>query len=344
MKKYHVYGIGNALVDKEFQVEDSFFDEHNIEKGFMTLVSHEQQQQLLETLTNKVGITKKSGGGSAANTLYAISQFGGNAYFAGKVANDETGDFYVEQLGHHNIETNLGSNRDHGTTGRCLVMISPDAERTMHTYLGISEEVSVAEIDHEAIKDSEYVYIEGYLVTSASGKEAARELKRVAEEHGVKTAMTFSDPSMVEYFPEAVSEVIGTGVDLLFCNQQEAMLWTDAEDFSAACETLKQQAKQFVITRGAEGALLYDGMNFIEIDSHNVDAVDTNGAGDMFAGAFMFAITHHHDFETAGKLASLAAATTVSSFGPRLSAEEHQKILEQQGLANNLREFSDQEK
>jgi len=333
MKKYHVYGIGNALVDKEFEVEDSFFAQHDIEKGFMTLVTHEHQEQLLELLTDKVGLRKRSGGGSAANTLYALSQFGGNAYFAGKVANDETGNFYVEQLGHHNIETNLGEDRDHGTTGRCLVMISPDAERTMHTYLGVSEEVSVQDVHEDAIKASEYVYIEGYLVTSPSAKEAAKELKRVAEIHGVKTAMTFSDPSMVEYFTESVAEVIGDGVDLLFCNEKEAMLWTDAEDFETACKNLQSHAKQFVVTRGARGARLFDGSEYINVDAHNVQAVDTNGAGDMFAGAFLYAITHGHSFETAGKLASLASATTVSSFGPRLATEGHTEILKMLGLA-----------
>jgi sugar/nucleoside kinase (ribokinase family) len=333
MKKYHVYGIGNALVDKEFEVEDSFFEQYGIEKGFMTLVTQEHQEQLLELLSTGVGLKKRSGGGSAANTLYALSQFGGNAYFAGKVANDETGDFYVEQLGHHNIETNLGHGRDHGTTGRCLVMISPDAERTMHTYLGVSEQVSVQDVHEDAIKASEYVYIEGYLVTSPSAKEAAKELKRVAESHGVKTAMTFSDPSMVEYFTEAVAEVLGNGVDLLFCNEKEAMLWTDASDFGAACKLLQQHARQFVVTRGARGARLFDGSEYIDIDAHDVHAVDTNGAGDMFAGAFLYAITHGHDFETAGKLASLASATTVSSFGPRLPTEDHLTMLRHLNLA-----------
>lgn len=332
MKKYHVYGIGNALVDKEFEVEDSFFEQHDIEKGFMTLVTHEHQQQLLDLLTEKVGLKHRSGGGSAANTLYALSQFGGNAYFAGKVANDETGDFYVEQLGHHNIETNLGHERDNGTTGRCLVMISPDAERTMHTYLGVSEDVSVLDVHEDAIRASEYVYIEGYLVTSPSALAAAKELKRVAESHGVKTAMTFSDPSMVEYFTESVAEVLGDGVDLLFCNEKEAMLWTDAGEFDSACEDLKKHAKQFVVTRGARGARLYDGNDYFNIDAHDVKAVDTNGAGDMFAGAFLYAITHGHSFETAGKLASLASATTVSSFGPRLPTGDHTTILKKLGL------------
>lgn len=331
-KKYHVYGIGNALVDKEFEVDDSFFVEHGIEKGFMTLVSHEQQEKLLDILTVKAGLTKRSGGGSAANTLYALSQFGGRAYFAGKVANDETGDFYVQQLGHHNIETNLAAEREHGTTGRCLVMISPDAERTMHTYLGVSEQVSVAEIDPAAIASSEYVYIEGYLVTSPTARTAARELKRIAEQSGVKTAMTFSDPSMVEYFADGVNELVGDGVDLLFCNEKEAMLWTDAIDFESACEMLKSRARQFVVTRGARGARLFDGHRYIDIDSHKVEAVDTNGAGDMFAGAFLYGITHGHDFETAGRLASLASATTVSSFGPRLPTQAHLDILARMGL------------
>ncbi len=332
MKKYDVYGIGNALVDQEFEVEDDFFVEHDIEKGFMTLVTHEQQDQLQSLLYSKAGLKKRSGGGSAANTLYALSQFGGNAYFAGKVANDETGDFYVQQLGHHNIETNLGDERDQGTTGRCLVMISPDAERTMHTYLGVSEEVSVDEIDEEAISASKFVYIEGYLVTSPTAKAAAAELKRVAEKHGVKTAMTFSDPSMVEYFTGAVADVLGNGVDLLFCNEKEAMLWTDAGSFEQACKQLQSHARQFVVTRGAKGARLYDGNDYIDIASHEVDAVDTNGAGDMFAGAFLYAITQDHDFATAGRLASLASATTVSSFGPRLPTEEHVRILQQLGL------------
>jgi len=332
MKKYHVYGIGNALVDKEFEVDDQFFADHGIEKGFMTLVSHEQQDQLLQTLTDKAGLRKRSGGGSAANTLYALSQFGGRAYFAGKVANDETGDFYVEQLGHHNIETNLGVDRDHGTTGRCLVMVSPDAERTMHTYLGVSAEVSREAIDRDAIGSSEYVYIEGYLVTSPQAKEAVIELKQIARELGVKTAMTFSDPSMVEYFTDAVADVLGDGVDLLFCNEQEALLWTDEDDFTAACKKLQQHARQFAVTRGARGAVLYDGTDYVHIDAHNVKAIDTNGAGDMFAGAFLYAITAGHDFATAGTLASLASATTVTSFGPRLPTEDHLRILEQLGL------------
>jgi len=335
MARYDVYAVGNALVDKEFEVEDQFFADHTIEKGLMTLVDHDQQQQLLDLLTEKVGIRNRAGGGSAANTLYALSQFGGSAYLSCKVANDETGDFYLEQLGHHNIETNTDSQREIGTTGRCLVMISPDAERTMHTYLGVSENLSVQELDLDAARQSEYVYIEGYLVTSPTAKTAITDLKKFAEDNGVKTAMTFSDPSMVEYFKDNVNEVLGTGVDLLFCNEREALLWSGEDNLEAACEKMKSKASQFAITRGAAGALLFDGEKTIAIDAHPVKAVDTNGAGDMFAGAFMYALTQGKDFETAGRLASLASATTVSSFGPRLEADAHNQIKDAVLSKNN---------
>ncbi|MEX0617967.1 MAG: adenosine kinase [Pseudohongiellaceae bacterium] len=327
MKKYDVYGIGNALVDKEFEVEDEFFTAHGIEKGFMTLVSHERQEQLLELLTRKAGIRTQSGGGSAANTLYALSQFGGSAYFSGKVANDETGRFYIDQLGHHNIETNLLHRQQDGTTGRCLVMISPDAERTMHTYLGVSELVSCDEVNVDAIRQSSYVYIEGYLVTSPHAREAAIALKRHAEENGVATAMTFSDPSMVEYFTDGINEVLGSGVDLLFCNEKEAMLWSDTDTLEAACEKIREKARCFVITRGAKGALLFNGDKFCEIPPSPVKAIDTNGAGDIFAGAFLYGITHGMNFAQAGKLANLAAAKLITSFGPRLKPAQHTELL-----------------
>ncbi len=329
MTKYDVYGVGNALVDQEFEVDDGFFQENEIEKGLMTLVAHEQQQQLLNVLVDKYGVKKRAGGGSAANTLYALSQFGGSAYFSFKVANDETGDFYLQQLGHHNIQTNNNSQREGGTTGSCLVMISPDAERTMHTYLGVSETVSIKELDLEAVKASKYIYIEGYLVTSPSAKAAITELKLFAEQNDVKTAMTFSDPSMLEYFKDNVNDVLGTGVDLLFCNEREALLWSGKDTLEEACDVLKAKARQFAITRGAEGALLYDGRDYTNIAAHEVEAVDTNGAGDMFAGAFLYALTSGMDFAAAGKLASLASANVVSRFGPRLEAEMHQAIIEQ---------------
>ncbi|MGI9251775.1 MAG: adenosine kinase [Pseudohongiellaceae bacterium] len=329
MTKFDVYGIGNALVDKEFEVTDKFFADHAIEKGMMTLVDEAQQDKLLHALENNFALKSQAGGGSAANTLYALSQFGGNAFLSCRVANDENGDFYLSQLGTHNIETNTASQRGNGKTGRCLVMISPDAERTMLTYLGASGEISTHELDLQAAQNSRYVYLEGYLVTSPDAKAAVIQLKKFAEANGVNTAMTFSDPAMVEYFQSDVNDVLGDGVDLLFCNEREALIWSATDSLQEACTALKQKARRFAITRGSQGALLFDGQQFVDIAAHPVKAIDTNGAGDMFAGAFLYALTQQNDFPTAGKLASLAAATTVSHFGPRLPPEKHQHIIKQ---------------
>ena len=326
MAKYQVFGIGNALVDKEYEVEDSFFTEHGIEKGLMTLVDETQQASLLAALDQKYELKKQSGGGSAGNTLYAFSNFGGEAYYACKVANDDTGDYFLEQLGHHNIDTNV-ARREDGVSGRCVVMVSPDAERTMHTFLGVSAEFSRAELDYDSAKEAEYIYIEGYLVTSPPAKSAIIELKEFARKNGVKTAMTFSDPAMLEYFKDDVNDVLGDGVDLLFCNEREAMLWAGTDDFDAACESMKAKAGHFVITRGPNGALAWDGKEFINIAGNPARAIDTNGAGDLFAGAYLYGVTQGHSPATAGKLASRAASEVVTVYGPRLAPQRHEELL-----------------
>lgn len=330
MKNYHIYALGNALVDKEFEVEDDFFKHESIQKGLMTLVDGESQDTILERLMQRFGLKKRAGGGSAANTLYAASQFGANTFYSCKVANDDFGDFYLEELGTHNIDTNLKSIRsDDGVTGKCLVMVSPDAERTMLTYLGVSSDLTSNDIDKDALINSKYLYLEGYLVSSPAACKACVDAKAIAEEHGVLTAITLSDPGMVQFFRGGLEEMIGDGVDLLFANQIEALSWTGEETVEAAAAALKSIAKTFVITLGSKGALLFDGDKYIEIDPHQIAAVDSNGAGDMFAGAFLYGISNGLDFETSGRLASLSAATIVSQFGPRLPAEQHQDLLKQ---------------
>lgn len=327
MKTYHVYGIGAGLVDQEFEVTDDFFEHEKIQKGLMTLVDGESQDVLLKRLTQRFGIKKRAGGGSAANTIYAISQFGGNAFFSCKVSSDEVGDFYVQELGSLNIHTNLAKEREYGVTGKCLVMVSPDAERTMLTYLGISETLSEKDLNVEALIDSKWLYLEGYQVTSPTGRKACIEARKIAEANGVKTSLTLSDPAMVQFFRGGLEEMIGNGVDLLFANDVEAQAWSGKELMSEAIEELRKIAKVVVVTLGSKGAVVFDGKNHINIDPVKVKAVDTNGAGDMFAGAFLYAVATGKDYATAGKLASHAAGTTVSHFGPRLAPAEHKAIL-----------------
>ena len=323
--KYHIYGMGNALVDIVTEVSDQFVQEHAIEKGVMTLVDEARQHQLVEAI--HLPSSDMQCGGSAANTIIGAAQFGASCYYSCKVANDEMGDFYHEDLASNNVDTNLSPGaHEEGITGKCLVMTTPDAERTMHTYLGITANYSNKEIATKALRESDYLYIEGYLVTGDHSRAAMIEAKQLAEQNEVKTAITFSDPSMVKYFRDQMAEVLGAGVDLLFCNEEEALLYTGAATIEKAQEALKGIARSFVVTLGPKGALVFDGNNSYSIQAFDTVSVDTNGAGDLFAGAFLYGITHGKSFEEAGTLASLAASKVVSKFGPRLSAEQASEL------------------
>jgi len=188
--------------------------------------------------------------------------------------------------------------------------------------LGITETFGVDQLVEEQIKSSQYLYIEGYLVTSKSATAAVFKAKEIAEKNNVKTALTFSDPSMVSYFKEGLVDMIGTGVDLLFCNETEALTFTGEKTFEEAVKKIKHVAKTFAITRGPKGAYLYDGAVGIEVVSQQVEALDTNGAGDVFAGTFLYGITHGMDFLAAGTIACSAASKLVTQFGARLTGEQ----------------------
>lgn len=324
--QYDVYGIGNAIVDIITEVEHDFFSKNEVEKGVMTLVDEKRQLHLMKAIDMKR--SKMSGGGSAGNTVVAVNQFGGKSFYSCLVAKDELGKFFLADLKRNGVDTNLTYEQcPEGHSGRCLVMTSPDAERTMNTFLGVSSFLSPEHLDAEAIKNSSYVYLEGYLVASPKGLEALKEAKKIAERNKVLVALTFSDPSMVKYFSKQMEEVVGASVDLLFCNEEEAMIYTGTDSVEEAREKLKDIAKRFAITLGANGALIYDGDTFIQIEPYKVKAIDTNGAGDMFSGAFMYAITHGHSYAEAGKLASLASSRVVSQFGPRLLPDQMKAVL-----------------
>ncbi len=331
MSHYHVYGLGNALVDFEFEVTDAILSDLKIEKGVMTLIDEHQQIVLMDSLAFLQ--SKKSSGGSAANTIIAVSQFGGKTYYSCKVANDETGDFYLQDLRACGVDSNISeSGRESGHTGKCVVMVTPDADRTMNTFLGITGDISSSELDTDAIAAADYLYLEGYLASSETGYRAAVSARKIAEAAGRKTALTLSDPNMVKFFKNNLTEMIGDGVDLLFCNDAEATIMTDTTSVKEAAEALKTHAKVLCITLGAEGALIVDGDNTIQIASHPTEAVDTNGAGDMFAGTYLYGITRGMSHTEAGNLASRAAAEIVSVFGARLTHDQfgrlRQSILE----------------
>lgn len=325
---YHIYGIGAALVDTEIEVSDQDLIDNAIDKGVMTLVDEARQQTLIDSFSDHLVASRRASGGSAANTIIAASYFGANNFYSCKVANDENGDFYLQDMRDAGVHLPPNGGEKAGITGKCLVMITPDAERTMNTFLGISETVSPKDLHLPAIADSQYVYIEGYLVSSETGRAAAIQLRKEAEANGVKTALSLSDPAMVSFFYDGLTEMIGDGVDLLFCNVDEALGYTKTDNLDAAIDALKPIAKEFAITLGSKGAVVYDGEKLISIDPVATNAIDTNGAGDMFAGAYLYGVSHGMSREQAGKLASTAAAKVVSQYGPRLKPEQHQAILQ----------------
>jgi sugar/nucleoside kinase (ribokinase family) len=326
MKKYDVYGIGNAIVDIVTEVDIEFFKRNDVEKGVMTLVDEKRQIELMSAIDMKK--SKMTGGGSAANTVVAVNQFGGKSFYSLLVAHDDLGKFFLDDLKSNGVDTNLKyEDCPAGHTGRCLVMTSPDANRTLNTFLGVSSFLSTKQLDPESIRDSSVLYLEGYLVASPKGLEAMKEAKRIAEVNKVDVALTFSDPSMVKYFSKQMDEIVGASVDLLFCNDEEALIYTGTSSILEARQKLRQIAKKFVITLGANGAVIFDGDTFINIEPYKVEAIDTNGAGDMFSGAFLYGITHQHSFAEAGKLASLASSRVVTQFGPRLQAPQVKHIL-----------------
>lgn len=327
MAKYDVYGIGNALVDMEYEVEPADLDTLGIDKGVMTLVDEGQQLRIMRHLDNRPH--HRGSGGSAANSMIAVSQFGGASFYSCKVAGDELGHFYMKDLLDGGVDTNHHTEKEPGHTGRCVVLVTPDSDRTLCTFLGISGGLSEKELVEPALQDSNYFYIEGYLVTSDSARRTCIEAKRLAEAAGVKTAISLSDPNMVRFFKSGLLEMIGAGVDLLFANEDEAAGMAGAGRLEEVIEYLKTLAKEWVITRGPKGALVWDGRALAEIDPVKVAAVDTVGAGDMFAGAFLYARCRDWDHRRAGSLAAAASAKLVTRLGPRLATAETRAILDQ---------------
>ncbi len=316
MKKYDVFAVGNALVDFEVEVSEDELQRLGVEKGVMTLIDEDRHHLLMEHLNGTRH--NRACGGSAANSLIAVSQLGGEAFYSCRVANDEAGDFYLKDLMSHGVDTKEDSHRPEDVTGKCVVMITPDADRSMNTYLGVTGDLGLDSLHHGAIKGSQFVYIEGYLVSAPLALEAAVAAKQLARDCSIKIAFSLSDPSMVNFFREGIDSLLEGGVDLLFSNEDEAIQYTQESTLAGAINKLKTVASQFAVTLGARGAVVWDGEQLLEIAPHKVDVVDTTGAGDMFAGAFLYALCRGYSLQHAGELASYASSQIVRKFGPRM--------------------------
>ncbi|MXW78054.1 MAG: adenosine kinase [Gemmatimonadetes bacterium] len=321
-RTYDVYGVGHALVDIQYQVPPEFLAEHQIEKGVMTLVDEERQRHLTTAVDGEP--VASASGGSVANTLIGVARYGGRTYYACLTGRDAWGDFYQRDLEAAGVTTHP-ANRGVGKTGQCLVFVTPDAERTLNTFLGISSAIGPAQLHEEVIADSQYVYIEGYLLGSDDGFAAARRAQQMAQLHGTAVALTLSDPFAVRAFRARFDALLQDGVDLLFCNEEEALASTGTDNREAAGAALASQVGTAYVTCGADGALVYaDGTH--QVPGVPVQAIDTNGAGDLFAGGVLYGLSYGYSPLDAARLGCYAAAQVVTRFGPRL----------EQSLANHI--------
>jgi sugar/nucleoside kinase (ribokinase family) len=318
MTKYDVYAIGNALVDMEYSVDEGFLRGHHIDKGHMTLVDEPRLEELLGSLRDLE--PKRTSGGSAANTLIAAQAFGSPTFYSCKVGDDETGAFFLKDLSTIGVATNRQKQTLDAKSGRCLVLITPDGERSMSTFLGISDKLAVGELDEVALRESRYLYMEGFLSSSSTAAEAAIRCRELAEYDGVKTAMTLSDASMVNLFRGSLIKMLGNGVDHLFCNEDEALDWARTDRLDVAIAELKDIARSVNVTTGPRGSVVVSGHERWDVPGFPVKPIDTNGAGDIYAGACLAGWCAGMPPAVAARFGNLAAARLIMRFGARLAA------------------------
>ena len=312
---YDVYGIGNALVDTLSHVDDDFISEHELNRGTMTLTDSHAQGLLLSALGNQE--VRLQSGGSAANTMFGVALCGGSAFYCGKVAHDANGEFYREDLLKNGIHFDVHPAAQ-GSTGTCIVLTTPDAERTMYTNLGVSVELSPSDIDEDRLSRSKHLYLEGYLWDAPEPRAAFGTAAQFAAKSNVVTTMTFSDPFCVERYRDDFLNFAREHCDIVFCNRDEALRFAGVEDLEVAARTLGGIVRMAFVTNSAEGAIVAREGELVSVPGFPVRPVDTTGAGDAFAAGVLFALSHGYSPEQAARWGNYMASRTILATGARL--------------------------
>lgn len=322
-----VVAVGNALVDVLAQTDEDFIAEQNqaygMVKGAMTLIEEVRAVELYSQMP--AGI--ESSGGSAGNTMAGFASFGGNGGFIGKVADDDLGKIFQHDLRAMGIKFDTQPLIMGAKTGRCLILVTPDAQRTMNTFLGASVELNADDVDEALITSAKVTYLEGYLFDKEQAKQAFIRAAEIAHEAGHRVALTLSDPFCVDRHRSDFLRLVESHVDILFANEEEIKSLYMQEEFEHAISAVSEKVEIAAITRGAEGATILSGDTRIDIPAAPVDEViDTTGAGDQFAAGFLYGFTEGKDLETCGKLGALSAAEVISHMGPRPEKEYSELI------------------
>ncbi len=314
---YGVVAVGNALVDVLAQVDEGFIAEqkrlHGMEKGVMTLIDDKRALELYEAMPQGV----ETSGGSAANTMAGFASFGGKGGFIGKVAGDVLGKVYQDDMRAQGIAFDTQPLAMGAPTGRCLILVTPDAHRTMNTFLGASVELGPDDVDADMIASAEVTYLEGYLFDKPQAKQAFITAADYAHEDGHRVALTLSDPFCVGRHRDDFLNLVKNHVDILFANEDEIKSLFQKDNFKDALKAVQDTCEIAVLTRSEKGAVIVSS-EIIEIKAEPVaKVIDTTGAGDQFAAGFLYGFTEGYDLERCGRLGAMAAAEVISHIGPR---------------------------
>jgi sugar/nucleoside kinase (ribokinase family) len=313
MTRFDVVTIGNALVDVLVHEDDDFVIRTGVERGAMTMVDAARSDEIYK----QMGPGTEVSGGSASNTAAGIASFGGRAAYIGRVTDDTFGKVFTHDLRSLGVHFESRVADDAVPTGRCLIIVTPDAQRTMCTYLGAANQLGREAIDEGVIEAAEITYVEGYLWDQPSAKDAIRLAAEIAHRADRRFALTLSDPFCVERNREEFRTLIHRDVDILFANEHEITSLYEVETFDDALHHVRGHCEVAALTRGALGSVIIVGDDVHVIDPSPTTVVDTTGAGDLYAAGFLYGITHGHDHATSGRLASLAAAEVISHLGAR---------------------------
>ncbi len=309
-----VLGIGNAIVDVLSRTEDAFLEARGIAKGAMQLIDEAQAA----TLYSEMGPGVEMSGGSAANTIAGLASFGGRGAFVGKVRDDQLGDVFAHDIRSIGVEFQTGAATAGASTARCLVLVTPDGERTLNTFLGASTGLGPDDVDEDQVAGASITYLEGYLWDPPEAKEAFLKAARTARKAGRDVALTLSDPFCVERHRDEFLELVRNEVNIVFANEAEIMSLYQVDNFDDALQAAKADCGLAALTRSAAGCVIADGDEVHVVDAVKVDrVVDTTGAGDLFAAGFLFGLTRGKPLAACGQLGSLAASEVISHVGAR---------------------------
>ena len=326
--KYDISALGNALVDTQYKVSHDFLASVGLEADSMTLATSEEQASIINKLIEMDSESMSDCGGSATNSLVAAANYGSKCHHVCRVADDADGKKYLDSLRSAGVEhIGISSENTDMPTGKCLILVTPDAKRTMSSMLGVSAYLGASDINYEVVENSKIFYIEGYMVTSDDNFNAVISVLEHLKEKDTIKALSLSDAGIVHGFRDKFELIESYGIDMVFCNDDEAIAFANKKDLSEAENFYKSKPYMTIITKGSEGSVVIENGVKHLAEAEKITPVDTNGAGDMFAGSFMHAYLQGIDIAACAKFGNYASSKIVETFGPRLDSNGYAEVL-----------------